>query len=87
MHQTHGLGSRDLWGQPRRTSERWDGRKAQWSESTLLLKANVGDVWKLDPAYGMGFVRQMLEEARIQILWTQAAMHRHGAGAGFNHHH
>eukprot|EP00973_Karenia_brevis_P063322 8802617-Karenia_brevis.AAC.1 len=22
----------------------------------------------------------MLEEARIQILWTQAAMHRHGSG-------
>eukprot|EP00973_Karenia_brevis_P089111 12357934-Karenia_brevis.AAC.1 len=56
------------------------GWKAHWSESTLLLKENVGDLWKPNPAYGMGFSRQMLEEARIQILWTQAAMHRHGAG-------
>eukprot|EP00973_Karenia_brevis_P039028 5389608-Karenia_brevis.AAC.1 len=44
---------------------------------TLLLKDNAGDVWKPNPAYGTGF---LLEEARIELLWTPAAMHRHGAG-------
>eukprot|EP00973_Karenia_brevis_P053909 7488015-Karenia_brevis.AAC.1 len=56
------------------------GWKAQWSESTLLLKDDAGDEWKPNPAHGVGFLRQMLQEARIQILWTEAAMHRHGAG-------
>eukprot|EP00973_Karenia_brevis_P067511 9391690-Karenia_brevis.AAC.1 len=28
----------------------------------------------------MGLLRSMLEEDRIQILWTQAAMHRHWSG-------
>eukprot|EP00973_Karenia_brevis_P007219 979591-Karenia_brevis.AAC.1 len=54
--------------------------QTQWQNGVLLLKDTNGDIWQPNPAYGMGFLRQMREEARIQILWGQAAMHRHGTG-------
>eukprot|EP00973_Karenia_brevis_P086119 11943227-Karenia_brevis.AAC.1 len=56
------------------------GWQTQWRDGVLMFKDHQGDVWKPNPAYVMGLLKGMLEEARIQILWTQASMHRHGSG-------
>eukprot|EP00973_Karenia_brevis_P065323 9073937-Karenia_brevis.AAC.1 len=57
----------------------WEmGWQAQWSTGSLLLKDHEGDVWKPNPEYGMGLLRSMLEDRRIQLPWAQASMHRHG---------
>eukprot|EP00973_Karenia_brevis_P089690 12398984-Karenia_brevis.AAC.1 len=56
------------------------GWQTQWNNGFLMLKDHAGDVWKPNPEYGMGLLRSMFEEARIQILWSQATMHRHGTG-------
>eukprot|EP00973_Karenia_brevis_P068777 9561394-Karenia_brevis.AAC.1 len=56
------------------------GWKVQWHSGVLRLKDHNGDIWQPNPAYGMGLMRPILEEARIKILWTDAAQHRHGAG-------
>eukprot|EP00973_Karenia_brevis_P004152 570055-Karenia_brevis.AAC.1 len=56
------------------------GWQTQWRNGAVMLKDNQGDVRKPNPAYRMGLLRSMLEEARIQVLWTQASMHRHGSG-------
>eukprot|EP00973_Karenia_brevis_P069939 9725269-Karenia_brevis.AAC.1 len=45
-----------------------------------MLKDQQGDVWKPNPDYGMGLLRSMLGEFRVQVLWAKAAMHRHGTG-------
>eukprot|EP00973_Karenia_brevis_P033551 4625411-Karenia_brevis.AAC.1 len=52
----------------------------QWLNDTLRLKDHNGDIWQPNFEYGTGLMRHMLEEARIQHLWTIAAQHRHGAG-------
>eukprot|EP00973_Karenia_brevis_P041319 5718737-Karenia_brevis.AAC.1 len=56
------------------------GWKVQWPTGVLRFKVHNGDVWQPNPAYGFGLMRQMLEEARLQILWTEETQHRHGAG-------
>eukprot|EP00973_Karenia_brevis_P003868 533403-Karenia_brevis.AAC.1 len=56
------------------------GWMAQFNAGAFLPKDTAGDIWKPDPPHGMGILRQMLEEARIQILWAKAAEHRHGIG-------
>eukprot|EP00973_Karenia_brevis_P090770 12404190-Karenia_brevis.AAC.1 len=56
------------------------GWKVQWHQGKIWLKGYNRDVWQ--PIYGMGLLRQMLEEARMQKLWIQAAQHRHGGGHG-----
>eukprot|EP00973_Karenia_brevis_P029867 4118864-Karenia_brevis.AAC.1 len=44
-----------------------------------MLKDQDGDVWKPNPDYGMGMIRSMLEEARINLLWAQACENKHGS--------
>eukprot|EP00973_Karenia_brevis_P016314 2234407-Karenia_brevis.AAC.1 len=56
------------------------GWEIQWWQGQIRLKDHRGDVWKPNPQYGMGLLRQMLEEATVQLLWTKAAEHRHGGG-------
>eukprot|EP00973_Karenia_brevis_P075645 10509755-Karenia_brevis.AAC.1 len=50
----------------------------QWHQGQIRLKDHMGDTWQSDPQYGIGLLRQMLEEARVQLLWKKAAEHRHG---------
>eukprot|EP00973_Karenia_brevis_P081582 11309481-Karenia_brevis.AAC.1 len=52
----------------------------QWYRGQLRLKDHMGDVWQPNPQYGMGLLRLMLEEARVQLLWKNVAEHRHGGG-------
>eukprot|EP00973_Karenia_brevis_P004995 688493-Karenia_brevis.AAC.1 len=54
------------------------GMGIQWYQGQLKLKDHMGDVWQPNPQYGMGLLRLMLEEARVQLLWKKAAEHRHG---------
>eukprot|EP00973_Karenia_brevis_P030648 4225891-Karenia_brevis.AAC.2 len=54
------------------------GWEMQWWQGQIRLKDHMGDVWQPNPQYGMGVLRHMLEEARVQLLWTKAAEHRHG---------
>eukprot|EP00973_Karenia_brevis_P006659 904662-Karenia_brevis.AAC.1 len=56
------------------------GWQAKSHHGKLRLKDPQGDVWQPNPQYGMGLLRQMLEEARVQKLWGTAAQHRHGGG-------
>eukprot|EP00973_Karenia_brevis_P025708 3546333-Karenia_brevis.AAC.1 len=56
------------------------GWQTQWSNGSLMLKDQDGDAWKPNPDYGMGMVRSMFEQARINLLWAQASKHRHGSG-------
>eukprot|EP00973_Karenia_brevis_P019529 2678925-Karenia_brevis.AAC.1 len=56
------------------------GWQTQWSDGTLMLEDQDGDVWRPNPDYGMGLLRSMLEESRIRVLWAKASMHRHGTG-------
>eukprot|EP00973_Karenia_brevis_P083433 11573059-Karenia_brevis.AAC.1 len=52
----------------------------QWYQGQLRLKDHMGDIWQPIPQYGMGLLRRMLEEARVQLLWKKAAEHRHAGG-------
>eukprot|EP00973_Karenia_brevis_P030852 4255023-Karenia_brevis.AAC.1 len=45
--------------------------QARWCRGTSQLRDN-GDVRQPNPEYGMGMPRQMLEEARISVLWAEA---------------
>eukprot|EP00973_Karenia_brevis_P046002 6372081-Karenia_brevis.AAC.1 len=45
------------------------GWQARWHQGKLRLKDHHGDVWQPKPQYGMGLLKQMLEEARMQKLW------------------
>eukprot|EP00973_Karenia_brevis_P008148 1103218-Karenia_brevis.AAC.1 len=56
------------------------GWEVQWSQGQIRLKDHQGDVWQPNPEYGVGLLRLMLEEARIQLLWRKAAEYRHGRG-------
>eukprot|EP00973_Karenia_brevis_P028672 3954831-Karenia_brevis.AAC.1 len=56
------------------------GWQARWHQGKLRLKDHHGDVWQPNPQYGMGLLRQVLEEARMQKLWGIAAQRRHGGG-------
>eukprot|EP00973_Karenia_brevis_P054912 7635151-Karenia_brevis.AAC.1 len=59
------------------------GWQTQRCRGTLMVKDQDGDIWKPNPEYGMGVIRSMLEEARINLLLAEAAKHkkwfRHGA--------
>eukprot|EP00973_Karenia_brevis_P034961 4822477-Karenia_brevis.AAC.1 len=77
MPPTHGPGSWVQWGPHRCTSWKWDGR-CNGGKGQIRLKDHMGDAWQPNPQYGMGLLRQMLEEARVQLLWTKAAENRHG---------
>eukprot|EP00973_Karenia_brevis_P067113 9333767-Karenia_brevis.AAC.1 len=54
------------------------GWQARLHQGKLRLRDHHGDVWQPSPQYGMGVLRQMLEEARMHKLWEQAALQRHG---------
>eukprot|EP00973_Karenia_brevis_P072275 10041052-Karenia_brevis.AAC.1 len=56
------------------------GWEVQWYQGKIRLKDHNGDVWQPNLQYGMGLLRPMLEEARMQKLWIQASQHRHGGG-------
>eukprot|EP00973_Karenia_brevis_P042634 5900846-Karenia_brevis.AAC.1 len=56
------------------------GWEVQWSQGQIRLQDHQGDVWQPNPEYGVGLLRLMLEEARVQLLWKKAAEHRHGRG-------
>eukprot|EP00973_Karenia_brevis_P095659 12428391-Karenia_brevis.AAC.1 len=52
--------------------------QARWCNGTLRLRDHEGPVWRPNPEYGMGRLRTMIEEARINFVWAEATTHRHG---------
>eukprot|EP00973_Karenia_brevis_P013811 1874116-Karenia_brevis.AAC.1 len=44
------------------------GWEMQWCQGLLRLKNQKGDIWQPNPQYGMGLSRQMLEEARENLV-------------------
>eukprot|EP00973_Karenia_brevis_P047193 6549706-Karenia_brevis.AAC.1 len=49
------------------------GWELQLAQGRIRLRDNRGDIWQPNPQYGMGLLRNMLEEARETLLWLKAA--------------
>eukprot|EP00973_Karenia_brevis_P082389 11420805-Karenia_brevis.AAC.1 len=56
------------------------GWELHFAQGQIRLRDDKGDIWQPNPQYGMGLLRNMLQEARETLLWQKAALHRHGEG-------
>eukprot|EP00973_Karenia_brevis_P048011 6662537-Karenia_brevis.AAC.1 len=56
------------------------GWEIQVTQGQVRLRDNNGDIWQPIPQYGLGLLKNMLEEARETLLWQRAALHRHEGG-------
>ena len=48
--------------------------------SRLSVFSHTDDQWRSEPGSGWVDIRRNMDKRRIQLLWNQAASHRHGAG-------
>eukprot|EP00973_Karenia_brevis_P085162 11820806-Karenia_brevis.AAC.1 len=46
----------------------------------MPLQDRDGQIWQPNPQAGLTILRKAIEDRRIQILWQEAALHRHGGG-------
>eukprot|EP00973_Karenia_brevis_P052291 7267055-Karenia_brevis.AAC.1 len=57
-----------------------DGVGTPVCQGQIRLRDDKGDICQPSPQYGMGLLKNILEEAREAFLWQKAALHRHGEG-------
>eukprot|EP00973_Karenia_brevis_P020962 2882949-Karenia_brevis.AAC.1 len=49
--------------------------QARWYNGTLQFRDHEGQLWRLNPAYGVGILRPINEDARMSQIWFLASNH------------
>eukprot|EP00973_Karenia_brevis_P036498 5033069-Karenia_brevis.AAC.1 len=52
----------------------------RWCSGIPRFRDQEGQMWRPNPAYGMGVLRSMIGEVKIGQMWLTASQHRHSEG-------